>query len=73
LPERTRTREYRGADGRWPVTGTEWEFEEARAAYERTGAPAILVFRNLSVANVSTSDLTLRALQLQQLEALDGF
>src|ERR1700740_2095387 len=26
LPERTRTREYRGADGRWPVTGIEWEF-----------------------------------------------
>jgi WD40 repeat protein len=73
LPGRTGTREYRGIDGRRPVTGTEWEYEEARAAYERTGAPAVLVFRNRSVTNVSTDDLTLRARQLQQLEALDGF
>ena len=73
LPERTGTREYRGIDGRAPVTGTEWEYEEALDAHKRTGAPAVLVFRNRNVANVSTDDLTLRARQLQQLEALDGF
>ena len=32
LPERTKVREYRGMDGRTPVTGTEWEYEEALKA-----------------------------------------
>src|SRR5919112_6401749 len=29
LPERTTVRSYAGLDGRAPVTGTEWEFEDA--------------------------------------------
>ena len=38
LPERTKVREYRGIDGRAPVTGTEWEYEEAlKAAREVAG------------------------------------
>lgn len=46
LPERTATREYRGIDGRAPVTGTEWEFESALAAREqRSGVPDLLVYR----------------------------
>lgn len=32
LPEKTAVREYRGIDGRAPVTGTEWEFEDALKA-----------------------------------------
>jgi hypothetical protein len=32
LPERTAQREYHGIDGRAPVTGTEWEYEEALKA-----------------------------------------
>jgi hypothetical protein len=32
LPVKTLVREYRGIDGRVPVTGTEWEFEDALAA-----------------------------------------
>jgi hypothetical protein len=36
LPEQTAERDYRGIDGRTPVTGTEWEFEEApRGAVRR--------------------------------------
>jgi hypothetical protein len=73
LPERTAKREYRGIDGRAPVTGTEWEYEHARAHAEATGAPALLVFRNHTQAPTSTIDLTLRALQIAQLEALDRF
>jgi WD40 repeat protein/energy-coupling factor transporter ATP-binding protein EcfA2 len=73
LPERTRVREYRGSDGRAPVTGTEWEYEHARSRAEETGAPALLVFRNQAPAPVSTSDLTLQALQLDQLKALNEF
>jgi WD40 repeat protein len=74
LPERTAKREYRGIDGRAPVTGTEWEYEHSRAHADATGgAPALLVFRNHSPAPTSTIDLTLRAQQIAQLEALDRF
>ena len=32
LPEQTAVRAYRGIDGRVPVTGTEWEYEDALQA-----------------------------------------
>src|SRR5204863_7820717 len=51
LPARTAKREYRGLDDRVPVTGTEWEFEQALAARERRGgAPDLLVYRNFKKA-----------------------
>jgi hypothetical protein len=73
LPERTRVRNYRGADGRAPVTGTEWEYEEARVYAEETGAPALLPFRNQEEVPISATDLTLQARQLAQLKALSEF
>ena len=73
LPEKTPTREYRGLDGRAPVTGTEWEFEEALAAARARGAPDILVFRNLSPAVVDLRDPVARSRGLAQLDALDAF
>jgi hypothetical protein len=66
-------RNYRGADGRAPVTGTEWEYEEARAHAEETGAPALLVFRNQDEVPISVTDLMLQAGQLAQLKALSEF
>jgi acyl carrier protein len=73
LPEKTPTREYRGLDGRAPVTGTEWEFEEALAAARARGAPDILVFRNLSPAAVDLRDPAARGRSLAELDALDAF
>src|SRR5579863_2308576 len=46
LPERTLAREYRGMDGRAPVTGTEWEFEDALSAARDKGTPDLLVYRS---------------------------
>src|SRR5580700_5572499 len=48
LPEKTAEREYRGIDGRAPVTGTEWEYEEALKVAREKKAPDLLAFRNLS-------------------------
>ena len=73
LPEKTATREYHGLDGRAPVTGTEWEFEEALAAARARGAPDILVFRNINPAAVDARDAAARARSLAQLDALDDF
>jgi WD40 repeat protein len=73
LPQKTATREYRGLDGRSPVTGTEWEFEDALAAARAHGAPDILVFRNVSPAAVDSRDPNERARSLAQLDALDDF
>jgi WD40 repeat protein/TPR repeat protein len=73
MPERTAVREYRGIDGRTPVTGTEWEFEEALQAAQQTGAPALLVYRNMKPASFDIGDRQLREQQLRQMVALDGF
>jgi WD40 repeat protein/class 3 adenylate cyclase len=73
LPERTPVREYRGVDGRAPLTGTEWVFEEALQAATARGAPDLLVYRSLSPASCDLRDTQLRDRQLQQLTALDRF
>jgi hypothetical protein len=73
LPEKTAVREYRGIDGRVPVTGAEWEYEEALQAARERGAPDILAFRNISHPAVDPLDPQARARSLKQLEALDAF
>jgi hypothetical protein len=62
LPERTTKREYRGLDGRAPVTGTEWEFEQALSERAKRGAPDLLVYRK-TAENVARFS---RAEQLEQ-------
>jgi tetratricopeptide (TPR) repeat protein len=74
LPERTAKREYRGMDGRAPVTGTEWEFEQALEAQQRRdGVPALLVYRKFTDGFARFS----RADQLDQIklqwESLQSF
>jgi len=73
MPERTAVREYHGMDGRTPVTGTEWEFEDALVAARARGVPALLVYRSLKRAEVDTWDPNSRDAVLKQIEALNAF
>lgn len=73
LPERSAAREYRGLDGRSPVTGTEWEFEEALQANRKRGAPDLLAYRKLGDPGASLADSGKRAEQQRQWDALQDF
>jgi WD40 repeat protein len=73
LPHKTSVREYRGIDGRNPITGTEWEFEEALQGSLQRGAPDLLVYRKRSPASVDLRDAERRDQQLEQLASLDRF
>jgi WD40 repeat protein len=73
LPEKTGIRAYAGIDGRAPVTGTEWEFEDALRQARERGAPDILAFRNVSPALIATHDPTEQSRSLGQLAALNEF
>jgi hypothetical protein len=73
MPERTAVRRYVGIDGRSPLTGTEWEFEDALASARDRGVPDILVYRNRSPALIDAWDAHRRDRDLAQLSALDGF
>src|SRR5882724_6820296 len=73
LPEKTSLREYRGIDDRAPVTGTEWEYEEALKAARSRGAPDLLAFRNISSAPIDPRDPDARNRSIAQLDALDEF
>ncbi len=73
LPEKTALREYRGLDGRAPVTGTEWEYEDALRSAQEKGLPDLMVFRNVSSAAIDTQNAEARAASIAQLNALDTF
>ena len=73
LPERSGAREYRGLDGRAPVTGTEWEYEDALAANRAKGAPDLLVYRSEREPQISLRDPAKKALAESQWNALEGF
>ena len=73
LPEKTEDREYRGIDGRSPVTGTEWEYEDALRAAREKKAPDLLAFRNVSLAPIDPRDPEAQATSMAQLAALNAF
>ncbi|MGH1574004.1 hypothetical protein ACRAWG_29325 [Methylobacterium sp. P31] len=73
LPARTELRDYRGIDGRVPVTGTEWEFEEALQAHRTLGTPDLLAYRKLGDPGASLADPIRRAEQERQWDALQAF
>lgn len=73
LPEKSGTREYKGIDGRSPVTGTEWEYEDALAANRAKGAPDLLVYRSNREPQISLRDPNKKALAEGQWNALESF
>jgi WD40 repeat protein len=68
LPER-----YRGMDGRVPVTGTEWEFEDALAAKRAKGSPDLLVYRKTIAPQAAFTDSEQMQRAQQQWELLQDF
>ena len=73
LPEATEQAEYKGMDGRQPVTGTEWEFEDAKTAYLERGKPNILVYRKTVDRYVAINHATIRQDAKSQWDSLETF
>ncbi|BCW87322.1 hypothetical protein sos41_04510 [Alphaproteobacteria bacterium SO-S41] len=73
LPVNSGKREYRGLDGRAPVTGTEWEYEDALAANRDKGAPDLLVYRSNREPQISLRDPQKKQLAENQWTALEDF
>ena len=59
--------------GARPVTGTEWEYEEALKAAQEVGTPDLLVYRSREDARVRTLDSERQRKDIEQLEELDRF
>ncbi len=70
MPER-----FRGSDGRTPVTGTEWEFEDALdgSLSHKDRLPDLLVYRSRRKIELDLWDAHSRKEVLEQIEALDTF
>jgi hypothetical protein len=66
---------FRGAiSGRCPVTGTEWEFEDALAgAHEHDGVPHLLVYRKIAEPTGGFGDRAAVQQRLEQLDLVEGF
>ena len=70
MPER-----FHGSDGRTPVTGTEWEFEDALdgSLCHKDRLPDLLVYRSRRKIELDLWDAQSRKEVLKQIEALDTF
>jgi hypothetical protein len=70
MPER-----FRGIDGRTPVAGTEWEYEDALDGSKRhkDRLPDLLVYRSRRKIQLDPWDAQSRQEILKQIEALDVF
>jgi len=73
LPARTEKREYHGIDGRVPVTGTEWEFEDALQSNKQKGAPDLLTYRKKARAKAEYSSAAEAEELGRQLQRLEQF
>ena len=73
LPERTSRREYRGLDGRAPITGTEWEYEDALRASRERGIPDLLVYRKDIAGEARGRSSAEMKSAVRQMRALEAF
>lgn len=64
---------YQGIDGRRPVTGTEWEFEDALAHRRSAGVPDLLVYRKEAPGRADFEHEDQLENARQQWRALQGF
>jgi tetratricopeptide (TPR) repeat protein len=65
---------YRGAvSGTVPVTGTEWEFEDAFAASRTQGTPDLLVYRKTAKVSVDVRDRHLLEQSVRDDDAVNAF
>jgi hypothetical protein len=69
LPEE----KYRGAISQNPVTGTEWEFEDAMAGFHKAGLPDLLLYRKRQKITVELGDRATLEEQQRQSELVEGF
>lgn len=56
-----------------PVTGTEWEFEDAVASYRESRTPQILLYRKKSEVECSLADRDEITRRLEQLDRVEDF
>jgi hypothetical protein len=59
--------------GRSPVTGTEWEFENALAAARAHGVPELLLYRKMVFATATLDDRKALDKRLAQLDLVEDF
>ncbi len=64
---------FHRADGSLYDSGTEWEFEDALAAYKERGTPDLIVYRKSAEPHASMSDEEALLQKLGQKRALDTF
>ena len=64
---------FRGAVSGGLVTGTEWEFEDAYAAYRETGRPALLLYRKTISPIAELRDRKAIEERLAQLDLVEEF
>ncbi len=63
---------YQKTDGSQYLSGTEWEFEDARAAAQETGKPLVIVYRRTEEMLLNPREADFEA-RLDQLRRVDAF